>query len=87
MGECTEHIRLRVVTENVRLPDISVPVPKGEYDGYIDWQKGLDGERHMAAIQLIIGHDALAQMGRSEPIPSMGREVLRYFKQGDIERV
>jgi hypothetical protein len=47
----------------------------------------MDGERYMAAVQLIIDRDALAQMGRSEAIASMQCEVLRYLKQGDIEQV
>jgi hypothetical protein len=59
MSEWPEHVRLRVVTNKVKLSNISVPVPKGEYDGYADWQNG----------------------------PSMQCEVLRYLKQGDIERV
>jgi hypothetical protein len=41
----------------------------------------------MIKVQLMIGRDALAQMGRGEDIPSMQCEVLRYLKQGDIERV
>ncbi|HMA71719.1 MAG TPA: hypothetical protein VKP67_09560 [Xanthobacteraceae bacterium] len=88
MTQWPEHVRLRVVTDKVKLSNISVlVVPKGEYDGYIDWQNGADGERHMTAVQLMIDRDALAQMGRSEPIPSMRCEVLQYLKRGDIERV
>jgi hypothetical protein len=87
MSQWPEHVRLRVVTDKVKLSNISVPVPKGEYGGYIDWQNGADGERHMIKVQLMIGRDALAQMGRGEDIPSMQCEVLRYLKQGDIERV
>ena len=30
MSEWPEHVRLRVVTDNVKLSNISVPVPKGE---------------------------------------------------------
>ena len=87
MSERPEHVRLRVVTNKVKLSNISVPVPKGEYDGYADWQNGADGERHMTAVQLMIDPAALAQMGWREDIPSMQCEVLRYLKQGDIEQV
>ena len=87
MSERPEHVRLRIVTDTVKLSNISVPVPRGEYDGYIDWQRGADGEPHMTAVQLIIDCDALAQMGQRESIPSMQCQVLQYLKQGDIERV
>lgn len=87
MSEWPEHVRLRVVTNNVKLSNISVPVPKGEYDAYADWQNGADGKRHITSVQIMIHPAALAQMGRREDIPSMQCEVLRYLKQGDIERV
>jgi hypothetical protein len=74
------------VTDKVHLSNISVPVPKGEYDGYIDWRNGAAGERHMTAVQLMIDPAALAQMARPEGIPSMQCEVLQYLKQGDVER-
>jgi hypothetical protein len=87
MSEWPEHVRLRVVTDKVILSKISAAVPKGEYDGYIDWQNGADGERQMTAVQLILDPAVLAQMGHPEGIPSMQCEVLQYLRQGDIERV
>ncbi len=87
MSEWPEYVRLRVVTDKVKLSSISAPVPEGEYDGYIDWQNGADGERHMTAVQLMIDSGALAQMGRPEGVPSMKCEVLQYLKQGAVERV
>jgi hypothetical protein len=87
MSKCPEHARLRVVTDKVQLSNVSVPVPKGEYDGYIDWHSGMDGKRYMTAVQLMIDRDALAQMGRSKAIASMQCEVLRYLRHGDIEQV
>ncbi len=87
MSERPEQVRVRVVTDNVILSKISAPVPKGEYDGYIDWQNAANGERHMTAVELILDPAALAGMGHPEGIPSMQCEVLRYLKQGDIERV
>jgi hypothetical protein len=86
MSERPEHVRLRVVTDKMKLSNISVPVPEGEYDGYIDWQNEPDGKRQMAAVQLIIDANVFAQMGRPHGIPSMQCEVLQYLKQGDIER-
>jgi hypothetical protein len=86
MSEWPEHVRLRVVTDKVTLSRISAPVPKGEYDGYIDWQNGAAGEGQMTAVQLILDPAVLAQMGTLEGIHSMQCEVLRYLKQGDIER-
>jgi hypothetical protein len=87
MSEWPEHVRLRVVTDRLKLSNISVPVPEGEYDGYIDWLNETDGERQMAAVQLVIGPAVLAQLGRPEGIPSMQCEVLQYLKQGDIVRI
>jgi hypothetical protein len=87
MSEWPEHVRLRVVTDKVRLSNIAVPVPKREYDAYIDWQYPAGRERRMITVQLIIDQDALAQMGRPEGIPSMQGEVLQYQQRGDIERV
>jgi hypothetical protein len=87
MSEWPEHVRVRVVTDKVIFSKILAPVPKGEYDGYIDWQNGADGERQMTAVQLILDPAVLAQMGHPEGIPSMRCEVLRYLKQGDIERL
>jgi len=73
MSEWPEHVRLRVVTDRLKLSNISVPVP--------------EGERQMAAVQLVIGPAVLAQLGRPEGIPSMQCEVLQYLKQGDIVRI
>ena len=87
MSEWPEHVRLRVVTDRLKLSNISVPVPEGEYDGYIDWLNETDGERQMAAVQLVIGPAVLAQLGRPEGIPSMQCEVLQYLKQGDMVRI
>jgi hypothetical protein len=80
----TKQERRRVVTDKVLLQNVSVPVPKGEYDIHIDSQIGPDGERHMTAAQLILDQDALTRMGRSGGIPPMQCEVLRYLKSGDI---
>jgi hypothetical protein len=82
MSERLEQVRVRVVTDNVILSKISAPVPKGEYDGYIDWQNAADGERHMTAVQLILDPTALAEMGHPEGIPSMQCEVLQYLRVG-----
>jgi hypothetical protein len=87
MSEWPEHVRLRIVTDKVKLSAIPVHVPKGEYDGYIDWQNRADGERQMTAVQLIVDRAVLAQMGQPEGIPSMRCEVLQYLKRGDIERI
>ena len=67
MSEWPEHVRLRVVTDKVNWSNISVP--QGEYDGYIDWHNGADGEHHMTTVQLMIDSAALAQMRRPEGIP------------------
>jgi len=53
MSGWPEHVRLRVMTDKVELWNISVPVPKGEYDGYIDWQNGSGGERYMTSTRCI----------------------------------
>jgi hypothetical protein len=82
-----ENIRVRVITDNVLLPNISVPVPQGEYDAYIDWQTGEGGVRQMTAVQLIIDQDHLAKMGYAAGIPSMQQEILRYLTRGDVVRV
>jgi hypothetical protein len=76
--------RMRVVSDKVRLLNISMPVPKGEYDVYIDSQVGLDGECYRTKAQLILDQDALTRMGRPDGIPSMQCEVLLYLKSGDI---
>lgn len=87
MSEWPEQVRLRVLSNKVQLSNISTPVPKGEYDAYIDWQNTADGERRMTAVQLMLDKSALGQMGRPEGVPSMQCEVLQFLKQGDIERV
>ena len=87
MSEWPEHVRLRVVTDKVKLSNISAPVPKGEYDGYIDWQDGADGDSHMSKVQIAFDRTALVQMEKPDGIPSMQCEILQYLKRGDIERV
>ena len=63
MSGSIESVRVRIITDNVLLPNISVPVPQGEYNAYVDWQAGEDGVRQMTAVQLIIDQDHLAKMG------------------------
>ncbi len=75
MSTTTAEVRLRVVTDNVRLSN-EEPVAKGEYAGYIDWRHEPDDSSSMIAVQIII-----------DGIPSMPSEVLRYVKSGDIEIV
>jgi hypothetical protein len=87
MGSSIESVRVRVITDNVLLPNISVPVPQGEYAAYIDWRIGADGVRQMTAVQLIIDQDHLAKMGYAAGIPSKQQEVLRYLTRGDVVRV
>ncbi len=87
MSEWPEQVRVRVVADNVVLQGMSEPVPKGEYDAYIDWQNRSDGQRYMTAVQLILDRGALAEMRHPQGIPSMQCEVLQYLKQGEIERV
>jgi hypothetical protein len=87
MNIATENVRLRVVSDKVRLPNVSEPVPQGEYDGYIDWQTKEDGKPYKIAVQLMIDREGLVRMGRPDGIRSMDREVLRYLDSGDILRV
>jgi hypothetical protein len=87
MGSSVDRVRVRVITNSVLLPNISVPVPQGEYDAYIDWRTGEGGARQMTAVQLIIDQDHLAKMGCAAGIPSMQQEVLRYLTRGDVVRV
>jgi len=87
MGGSIESARVRIITDNVLLPNIPVPVPQGEYDAYIDWQTGEGGVRQMTAVQLIIDQGHLAKMGCAAGIPSMQHEVLRYLTRGDVVRV
>jgi len=87
MGGSVESVRVRVITDNVLLPNISVPVPQGEYDAHIDWQTREDGVRRMTAIQLIIDQDRLTKMGYAAGIPSTQQEILRYLTRGDVVRV
>ncbi|MGB6325742.1 MAG: hypothetical protein WBG11_08195 [Methylocella sp.] len=82
----TESGRVLIVTDKVLLSNISVPVPRGEYDAHIDWRIGEDCERRMRGVQLVIDKDTLARMGYPAGIPSMHQEVLRYLIGGDIER-
>jgi hypothetical protein len=87
VGGSIESVRVRIVTDNVLLPTMSVPVPQGEYDAYIDWRTGANGVRQMTAVQLIIDQERLAKMGYVASIPSMKQEILRYLTRGDIVRV
>jgi hypothetical protein len=87
MGGSIESVRVRIITDDVLLHNISVPVPQGEYDAYIDWQTGEDAIPRMTAVQLIVDQDHLAKMGYAAGIPSMQQEVLRYLTRGDIVRV
>lgn len=82
MSQWPEHVRLRVVTDKVKCSNASVP--QGEYDGYIDWHKAVDGEHHMTKVQLMLNSAALAKMRRPDDIPC---EVLQYLKRGDIVRI
>jgi hypothetical protein len=79
----TASVRLRVISNNVRLPNVSEAVPLGEYEGHIDWTGPAD-DPHMKAAQLILDQKAASQMGKAADIPSMSCEVLRYLKSGDI---
>jgi hypothetical protein len=87
VGGSIEGVRVRVITDDVLLPNIPTPVPQGEYDAYIDWATGDDGVEHMTAVQLIIDQNRLAKMGCTAGIPSMQQEVLRYFNRGFVVRV
>ena len=51
MQTSTEHVRLRVLVENVTSSDVAIP--KGDYDGYIDWEHPDDTEPRMMSVQLI----------------------------------
>jgi len=73
MSAETKSVRLRVVSDEVLLPNLSTPVPRGDYDGYVYWETEDDGESHMTSAQLML-----------EGIPSMHAEVLRYLKSGAI---
>ena len=75
MQTSTEHVRLRVLVDNVTSSDVAIP--KGDYDGYIDWEYPDETEPRMTSVQLI-------------PDSTSGRlpcEVLSYLRQGDIERI
>src|ERR1700730_3992599 len=86
MGTPPEHVKLRVVSDNMRLPNIQKPIPKGEYDGYIYWQD--ESRRHMSEVQIVLkDHEMLILLGDPNGIPSMHCDVLRYLHSGDIERV
>jgi hypothetical protein len=75
MKASTEHVRLRVLVDNVTCSDVAIP--KGDYDGYIDWEHPDETEPRMTSVQLI--PDAM--------ISNLPCEVLRYLRQGDIERI
>ena len=49
MQTSTEHVRLRVLVENVTSSDVAIP--KGDYDGNIDWKHPDDTEPRMASVR------------------------------------
>ena len=51
MSGSIKSVRLRVETDEVRLPNTNAPIPKGYYDGHID----LDTDGNMQAVQIILG--------------------------------
>jgi hypothetical protein len=75
MQTSTEHVRLRVLVDNVTSSDVAIP--KGDYDGYIDWEHPDDTEPRMASVQLI----------PDSTVSSLPCEVLQYLRRGDIERI
>ena len=75
MQTSTEHVRLRVLVDNVTCSDVAIQ--KGDYDGYIDWEHPDDTEPRMTSVQLI----------PDSTISSLPCEVLSYLRQGDIERI
>ena len=84
MSTFPKNVRLQIVTDDVRLPTLSQPLPQGEYDAYIDYSASGTGEMHPSAVQLEIPSDVLETMGKPDGIPAMEREVLRYLKSQDI---
>jgi hypothetical protein len=83
----TENARLRVVTDNVRLPNIQKAIPKGEYDGHFDWLHAPECEAFITSVLIEIKQDVLTVLGTPNGIPAMQREVLRYLQSGDIKHV
>jgi hypothetical protein len=78
MGTSTEAVRLRVETDGVQCGGVAIP--KGDYDGYIDWELPHGApEYRMAAVQLIVRDET--------PLKNMPCEVLRYLQSGDIKRL
>jgi len=75
MQTSTEHVRLRVLVDNVTCSDVAIP--KGDYDGYIDWEHPDDTEPRMTSVHLI----------PDPTISSLPCEVLQYLGRGDIERI
>jgi hypothetical protein len=51
MQTSTEHVRLRVLVDNVTCSDVAIP--KGDYDGYIDWEYPDDTEPRMTSVQTL----------------------------------
>ena len=75
MQTSTEHVRLRVLVDNVTCSDVAIQ--KGDYDGYIDWEYPDETEPRMTSVQLI----------PDSTISSLPCEVLQYLRRGDIERI
>ena len=83
----TQETRLRVLTDKVRLQELTKTVPRGEYAGYIDWSRtSPDEQPRMIAVQIVLERTTLDLLGVLS-IPSMHCEVLRYLLSGDIEQV
>jgi len=78
MTTSIEHVRLRVLTDEVTCG--GAQIPRGEYDGYIDWEhpdEPGEGKSRMVAVQLIAKS---AESG--SPC-----EVLRFLHSRDIDRI
>ena len=66
MSTFPKNVRLQVVTDNVRLPSLSQPLPQSEYEAYIDYPASDTGEARPAAVHLEIPSHVLAKMGKPE---------------------
>jgi hypothetical protein len=82
MSESIKSVRLRVETDEVRLPNTNAPIPKGYYDGHID----LDTDGNMQAVRIILGPRTREVIGMAADA-SMPCEVLRFMKSGDIREI
>jgi len=77
MHTTTEHVQLRVLSENLTCS--GVPIPKGEYEGYIDWEHPDGGEPRMSTVQLILD---------KSPTPTTKPcEVRQHLVAGDIVQI